>query len=287
MPAYFRFDPVALCTTAGAFLLATPPCVSAQAVAPVVHPRAVFALLGDTATKRPELPPTMQASAPAQAPWWTPLASAVVPGAGQARLGQDRFVAYAAVEGYLWIRYLSDSRAGASARRRYRDLALRVSRAPFPGPKPVGNFEYYERMEHWVASGTLDSDPASGIQPEPDTTTFNGSIWLLARRTYWSSPATPPPPGSAAESAAMSFYLRSAVAPEFAWSWRNAPLQQDEYRRRIRASNEAFRRAAHDVGAVLANHLLSTVDAYISMRLRVRSSPADGSIGLEGSLTFR
>ncbi|HEX2718944.1 MAG TPA: hypothetical protein VHM67_14830, partial [Gemmatimonadaceae bacterium] len=174
------------------------------------------------------------------------------------------------------------------ARRQYRDLALRVSRASFQGPKPVGNFEYYETMEHWIASGQYDTDGgASGIQPEADTTTFNGALWLLARRTYWSTPTTPPPAGSAAESAALAFYVRSAVRPEFAWSWRAAPLQQDEYRRRIQASNEAFRRAAHDVGAVLANHLLSTVDAYISMRLRLSADATDGSVGLQGSLSFR
>lgn len=262
-----------------------------RAQAPIVEPRAVTRLLGQSDVGQPrarDADPAIAAVRGVRPPWWTPLASAVLPGAGQARLGQDRSAAYVAIEGYLWLRYLNDSRAGSRARRQYRDLALRVSRASFQGPKPVGNFEYYETMEHWIASGQYDTDVgASGIQPEADTTTFNGALWLLARRTYWSTPTTPPPPGSAAESAALAFYVRSAVRPEFAWSWRAAPLQQDEYRRRIRASNEAFRRAAHDVGAVLANHLLSTVDAYISMRLRVSADATDGSVGLQGSLSFR
>ena len=125
--------------------------------------------------------------------WWIPVASAVMPGAGQARLGQDRFVGYMAVEGFLWVRYLTDRRAGIDARNAYRDMALRVSRAAFPGDKPTGNFEYYERMEHWIASGVYDGDPGAGFAPESDTTTFNGKMWSIARTTYWSDPKTPPP----------------------------------------------------------------------------------------------
>jgi hypothetical protein len=220
--------------------------------------------------------------------WWAPIASAAVPGAGQARLGQDRFVGYMAVEGFLWIRYLSDRRAGIDARNAYRDMALRVSRAGFAGPKPQGNFEYYERMEHWIASGAYDSDPTAGFAPETDSTTFNGKMWSIARTTYWSDPKTPPPVDSPAYAAALEFYRRNAVTPEFAWSWRNAPLHQDVYRRSVRASNDGFRHAVQDIGAVIANHVLSTVDAYISLRLRlgdaVRSD--ESNIGVEATLPF-
>ena len=220
--------------------------------------------------------------------WWIPAASAIVPGAGQARLGQDRFVGYMAVEGFLWIRYLTDRRAGTDARNAYRDMALRVSRAGFPGPKPQGNFEYYERMEHWVASGVYDSDPGVGFAPEADTTTFNGKMWSIARTTYWSDPKTPPPVGSAQYEAALRFYRQNAVTPEFEWSWRNAPLHQDVYRRNVRASNDGFRHAAQDIGAVIANHVLSTVDAYISLRLRLGESTDTGtsSLGIGATLPF-
>ena len=220
--------------------------------------------------------------------WWVPVASAVLPGAGQARLGQDRFVGYMAVEGFLWIRYLTDRRAGIDARNAYRDMALRVSRAPFPGDKPTGNFEYYERMEHWIASGVYDGDPGTGFAPEVDTTTFNGKMWSIARTTYWSDPRTPPPIGSAPYEAALRFYRQNAVTPEFQWSWRNAPLHQDVYRRSVRASNDGFRHAAQDIGAVIANHVLSTVDAYISLRLRLGESTDTGtsSLGIGATLPF-
>jgi len=220
--------------------------------------------------------------------WWIPVASAVLPGAGQARLGQDRFVGYMAVEGFLWIRYLTDRRAGIDARNAYRDMALRVSRAGFPGDKPTGNFEYYERMEHWIASGVYDGDPGAGFAPEIDTTTFNGKMWSIARTTYWSDPNTPPPVGSAQYEAALRFYRQNAVTPEFQWSWRNAPLHQDVYRRSVRASNDGFRHAAQDIGAVIANHVLSTVDAYISLRLRLGESTDTGtsSLGIGATLPF-
>lgn len=220
--------------------------------------------------------------------WWAPVASAVLPGAGQARLGQDRFVGYMAVEGYLWIRYLTDRRAGTDARNAYRDMALRVSRAGFPGPKPQGNFEYYERMEHWIASGVYDGDPGAGFSPETDTTTFNGKMWSIARTTYWSDPKIPPPVGSPAYEAALRFYRQNAVTPEFQWSWRNAPLHQDVYRRSVRASNDGFRHAVQDIGAVIANHVLSTVDAYISLRLRLGESTDTGtsSVGIGATLPF-
>lgn len=220
--------------------------------------------------------------------WWAPVASAVVPGSGQARLGQDRFVGYMAIEGFLWIRYLTDRRAGIDARNAYREMAVRVSRAGFPGPKPQGNFEYYERMEHWIASGVYDSDPGAGFVPESDTTTFNGKMWSIARTTYWSDPRVPPPVGSPQYEAALRFYRQNAVTPEYQWSWRSAPLHQDVYRRSVRAANDGFRHAVQDIGAVIANHVLSTVDAYISLRLQLGQSTESGAsnIGIGATVPF-
>ena len=221
-------------------------------------------------------------------PWWAPAASAALPGAGQAQLGQDRFVGYLALEGFLWLQYFTDRREGIRQRNAYREVALEVSRAPYGGTKPTGDFEYYERMEHWIASGSFDADPSSaGLDPETDTTTFNGAMWLLARRTYWTRPDTPPPVGSPAYLAALSFYEQSAVRPAFEWSWRGARLEQDIYRRHIKESNDAFRHAISDVGIVIANHVLSTVDAYISLRLRLRAQIQPGgptNVGFSASM---
>ncbi len=208
--------------------------------------------------------------------WWAPIASALLPGSGQATLDQDRFLAYMAVEGYVLLRYRSDLDEARRQRRAYRALALEVARALVPGPKPIGDFAYYERMEHFVESGSFDTDPMlNGVQPEPDTSTFNGSLWLLARRTFWADPDSVP--DAAAYAIALDFYLNGAVRPAFRWSWRGAELEHDLFRQTIVRSNDAFRRSITDLGILLANHVLSAVDAYVTVRMRRTESAAQSS----------
>lgn len=209
------------------------------------------------------------------APWWAPIASAIVPGAGQAAMGQDRWIAFVAFEGAALLRYSADRQEGERERRTYRRLANQVARALYStGTPPSGAFEYYEAMERWVESGVYDAEPGGELDPESDLTTFNGSIWLLARQTYWTRPDSTPDVGSEAYRQALEFYDRRAVRPAYRWSWRNAQLEQDLYRRAIDRSNAAFRRSAEDLAAVLANHVLSTVDAYVTVRLRRRGGAA-------------
>ncbi len=207
-------------------------------------------------------------------PWLAPLASALVPGAGQAALHQDRFVGYLAVESYALLQYGTDLNDAHRQRREYRRLAATVARAYFSSTRPVGSFEYYERMEHFLESGVYDVIPGGVLEPEPDTLTYNGSVWLLARQTFFSNPDSVLDPSSAPYQAALAFYSRRAIRPEFRWSWRNAQLEQDLFRRSIARSNDAFRRSVTDLGIILANHVLSTVDAYVNVRLLHR--PPDG-----------
>ena len=216
-------------------------------------------------------------------PWWAPLASAALPGAGQAALSQDRALAYLAVELYGWLRYASDIREARRERAGYRDLAARVARANLSESRPSGDFEYYERMEHYIESGVFDASAEDGVQPETDTESYNGFIWLRARTTFWEDPTTPPPIGSDAHLAAMDYYSERAIKPEFRWSWRNAQLEQDVFRRTISRSNEAFRRSIQDLGVLIANHALSTVDAYVSIRVRSARTPGNG-VGVEASI---
>ena len=218
-------------------------------------------------------------------PWLAPLASAIVPGAGQGLLGQDRALAYVAVEAYGWLRYASDIREGQRQRRGYRRLAARVARAYLSDVRPSGDFEYYERMEHYIESGVFDSSPAEGLQPEPNPESFNGFIWLRARTTFWEDPAIPPPATSEPYSAALEYYAERAIQPEFRWSWRNAQLEQDLFRRTIGRSNDAFRRSIQDLGVIIANHALSTVDAYVTVRIR-HARQASGGVGLEASIPW-
>lgn len=200
--------------------------------------------------------------------WWTPFASAALPGSGQAVLRQARAVPYLAIEAFAWSQYLSERREGRARRNDYVELARVVARAFFSETLPAGDFEYYERMEQFVESGVFDLAPGGTLQPELDVSTFNGATWLLARQTFWEDPDIPPPVASSAYQDALDFYSRRAVRPEFRWSWRNAQLEQDLFRRTIERSNDAFRSSSALLGLILANHALSAVDAFVTLRLR-------------------
>jgi hypothetical protein len=199
--------------------------------------------------------------------WWVPLASAVVPGTGQALLGQDRFIAYLAVEGFAFLGYLDQRSAQNRATQQYQALAAGIARSLFPGPYPIGTWAYYESMEHYKESGVFNLTPGLGFTPEVDATTYNGATWLLARQTYWSDPNVQPALTSAEYSKAFAFYTSRAVQPQYRWSWSNAQLEWDVYSQTIQVRNQAARDARTQLGILLANHLLSMVDSYITLRV--------------------
>lgn len=198
---------------------------------------------------------------------WAPIASAILPGTGQALLGQDRFIAYLAVEAWAVLEFANQRTEARRQRTRYRALARDVARALYGPTHPVGSWAYYESMEHYLESGVFDRLPGGDVDPDIDESTYNGGMWLLARQTFWSDPALAPSTASAEYRRAINFYLDRAVRPEYRWSWRNAQLEQDLYVRTIRRSNTSFRDARAALGAVLANHLLSSVDAFITLRV--------------------
>ncbi len=124
-----------------------------------------------------------------------------------------------------------------------------------------------------------------GVDPETDAETFNGAMWLLARQTYWRDPDSAPPFGSDEYKSALAFYLRRAVTPEFLWSWASAPEAYQKYRAAIEGSNDAFRNAEQTLSLIIANHFLSAVDAFASIRMRMRRD-GQGNTTLSASLAF-
>jgi hypothetical protein len=214
------------------------------------------------------------------------LASAVLPGAGQAIMRQRRSVAYLMLEAAGAGLYISRLRTGRKERDKYRDISRTFARAQFSPDGPVGDWDYYERMEKFIASGAYDAIAGGDLNPESDPETFNGSIWLLARETYWRDPAVPPPASSNEYAAALKFYSGRAVKDEMRWSWIGRPEEFARFRSAISEANAAFRGAGQAASILLANHFVSAVDAYVSIHLRVRKSP-DGAIALEGALPFR
>lgn len=200
-------------------------------------------------------------------PWLRPAASLLLPGSGQLLARQDRGALYLATEVYVLAQFLRLNHAGRGEARRFRDLAFAVARRPYGPATRDTTFEYFEQMERFTASGAFSLGSGSTIVPETDPSTYNGAVWLLARRTYWDDPNAPPPNDSQAYLRALDFYVRRAIGPNFQWSWRDAALEQQEFRLAIHTSDDAFRRAQSQLGLLLANHLVSAIDALVSNRL--------------------
>ncbi|HEX2723822.1 MAG TPA: hypothetical protein VHM24_12975 [Gemmatimonadaceae bacterium] len=207
------------------------------------------------------------------------VASAILPGAGQALMHQKRSLAYLAFEAAGVGFYIRELRDGTRARDQYRELSRTVARAQFSPDAPGGSWDYYERMEKFAASGAFDAIPGGAVDPERDAATYNGSVWLLARQTFWRDPEVRPSTSSPEYEAALRFYVERAVSAELRWSWLGAPEAFQRYRSAIASSNSAFKSAEKTAGLVLANHFLSAIDAYVSVHPRVRRF-ADGSVWL-------
>src|SRR5256885_2855602 len=145
-------------------------------------------------------------------------------------------------------------------------------------------------MERFAESGAYDADSGAAFMPETDRNTYNGSVWLLARRTFWEDPNVPPDPTSLQYWRALQFYQARAVGRNFLWSWRNHSLEHEVFRDYIQRSDNAFRRAQNQVGLLLANHVLSAVDALISARMSAaagRAAEMRTSVGLSGRSEVR
>src|SRR2546428_2400898 len=199
--------------------------------------------------------------------WLRPVASLLVPGTGQLLAHQDRGPVYLAAELIGLVRYLHLQSQSRGEARRYRALAFDVARRAFaPAPRDTV-FEYYETMERFTASGRYNQTPGPALVPETDLATYNGAVWLLARQTYWADPTAPPDPSTPAYLRALDFYQAHAVGPDFLWSWSDASLEQGVFREAIRKSDDAYRSAQNQLGLLLANHVLSAIDALISSRL--------------------
>jgi hypothetical protein len=236
---------------------------------------------GDTLlgpVRKSELAPVqVDADGTAKLGWLRPFASALVPGSGQLMAGQDRGVVYMALEAVVLVQLLSSRNEAGQERDRYKELAFNVARAPFSPARLDTVFEYFEQVERFVESGPFDTDPGPGLLPPTDESTYNGSVWKLARETFLPDPEVPDTTTQEYQGA-VEFYRSHAVGPNFQWSWRDAGLEQDLYRRSIMRSDDAFRRSTQYLGVLLMNHLLSAIDSYVSYRVgqssavRLRSS---------------
>ena len=218
--------------------------------------------------------------------------SAVLPGWSQWTSGQARTWAYLAWEGLTWGLFLHRRALGDRRRTDYRDLAWERGRLQV-GVREDGDFDFYERMGNFERSGAFDLDPTTtGLQPEEDASTYNGRIWGLAVGLFLGP--GPVGPGAPGYESALEYYRERAYSEAFLWDWSQDPASRQEFRGLIEESDDAFRTARIAVGLVVANHVTSALDAFLSTRgpLESLSSavyPAEthpGAVVWEWRLTF-
>ena len=201
----------------------------------------------------------------------SPIASAIVPGSGQYMLGNDRFIGYVAVEVLGWLQYTKNVREQAAQEAEFKLLARRTARAGFATGSvdalPDADWAYYEKMRDYVESGPF-SLTVVGVTPDTSVGTYNGSRWQLAQATFTT------------REAALAEYMRTAVRPEYEWSWVNAQFQFDRFKRTTNKRNDAHFAAQLNLMLLGANHVLSMIDAFTTIRLRATPNGAGGtSIG--------
>jgi hypothetical protein len=197
------------------------------------------------------------------------LASAILPGAAQFLMGDDRWVPYIAVEVWALVSWVQQRSLAHTLAQRYRDVAWQVARRVSVGPRRDTVFEYYEAMARYASSGGWLPDGA----PERQAGTFNGDLWRLAQALFFPG-GQAVAPGSPAYRAALEYYLRHAIPPGYAWAWGGSNLEQQVFADLIAESDAAFRSASRYLGVILANHVASAVEALITSRLRQLSGEA-------------
>ena len=200
------------------------------------------------------------------------LASLIVPGLGQARLHRDRFVAYMAAEAFLLLELKKNRDEQYSNEMALRAIARDVARRNFPGTHPDSVWQYYEKMETYLESGFFSRATSGPTVPEIDEGTYNGQQWLLARQVFGLPLDEPNPTGAPDYARALAYYESRAIPLAYGWSWDNAQLEKDLFVRAIQRRNDAGQRATLDLIALIANHLISSIDAFSAVRVMQASN---------------
>ena len=213
------------------------------------------------------------------------LSSLLLPGLSQYRQGKRRWIAYAGMEVLFAALYVDARVDTRNLRNAYRDFAWTMARFGISEqPRRDGDFEYYERLSKWAASGAWDADPVrDGLQPESDPATYNGSVWALAGEIYNLDASSPEQsPGYAR---AVEYYRQLGYGPSLLWQWDANSGDRDEFRAMITDSDRRARDARLALWIVTANHLLSAIDGFITARLA--TVPPTGGLGLVVTVPVR
>ncbi|MDE2678306.1 MAG: hypothetical protein OXI76_10405 [Gemmatimonadota bacterium] len=206
------------------------------------------------------------------------LSSLLLPGLSQYRQGRRHWIAYAGIEVLFVALYLDARSDTRGLRNAYRDFAWTRARIGISTqPRSDGDFEYYERLSKWAASGAWDVDPLrDGLQPEPDPATYNGSVWALAAEIYNLDASNPE--RSTGYARAVEYYRQRGYGPSLLWKWDANTGDRDHFLTMIMDTDRRARDTRRALWIVTANHLLSAIDGFITARLA--TVPPAGGLGL-------
>ena len=202
---------------------------------------------------------------------YAPLISAVVPGGGQFLLGNGRALVYAVIEVIGWWNYQKNRNDVGQQTDAFKAIASGVARSAFTAHPQDGPWAYYEQMRDREESGVYSTTETGPVVPPTDTRTYNGYKWQLALQN------------NATCAAALAEYEQIAIKPEFQWSWKDHTLEYDIFKRTTELRNDANQRASNYLLAIGANHVLSMIDAFATIRLRVEPG-ANGGTSIGASL---
>lgn len=176
---------------------------------------------------------------------------------------------YGAVEIFAWWAYAKNRHEQAQQEAAFKAIAANVARVHFTSNARDTAWSYYEAMRDYKASGYYSKSATGPIQPETDTLTYNGSRWQLALRTH------------PTREAALAEYEEVAIRPDFQWSWQDAQFQFDVFVRTTDKRNDASRAAVRNLMIIGANHMLSLIDAFSTVRLELLPTALGGGTGAQ------
>lgn len=188
--------------------------------------------------------------------------SLLLPGWEQYRKGQQRWRVFAGVEAVSLLGGGHQTWESHRFRNSYRELAWERARDGQGARRLDGDFEYYEAMSLYASSGVFDRRPdLEALYPEENPATFNGALWQLSRQLFSLDEGTDPTHPAAGP--ALQHYRTRAIQPEYEWDWGSDLQARDRFSRWIERSDDARGRATLFMGLLLANHLLSGLDALV------------------------
>ena len=217
------------------------------------------------------------------------LFSALLPGSGQIYQGQNRGYLYIATEVASIAGWMVFRNKGKDVREEYIDFAWVNARENISSHNVRGDDDYYEHIARWIKSGEFDADrnydldDPFTIDPWTESGTWNGEQWRIATINYFEPDSSGEYTiGTRADSlAALQYYAGRAYQEDFYWDWTNAGLEpnalalQNQYLDLRDESNLAFQHATLSLVVLMANHVVSVIDAFISAKIELPGGEGD------------